>query len=150
MAFNPRVVEAQLALNLISSTDMPRLAWDALEAGLDGPALRRIAALEFPTFFEIQEVLPRAMQEMQFTKLDKAEAALRLARLRAQEILATNSDPFGHLRDFEHLWIEADYCRELQEYGNLDDEVYVARYTGQPEQEIRAWLMEKLKKLAAV
>ena len=83
-------------------------------------------------------------------KLDKAEAAFRLARLRAQGILARNSDPFGHLRDFEHLWIEADYCRELQEYGNLDDEVYVARVCRQSEQEIREWLTERLKKLAAV
>ena len=150
MAFNPRVVEAQLALNLISSTDMPRLAWDALEAGLDGPALRRIAALEFPTFFLIQELLPRAMGEMHLAKLDKAEAALRMAKLRAQEILATNSDPFKHVQDFEHLWIEADYCRELQEYGNLHDEVYVVRYMGQHDQEIRAWVTERLRKLAAV
>jgi hypothetical protein len=69
--------------------------------------------------------------------------------LRAQEILATNLDLFKHLRDFEHLGIEADYCRELQDYGNLDDDVYVARSMGQLEQEIRAWLKEKLKKLAA-
>ena len=149
MPFDPKAVEARLALNLISSTDMPRLAWEALEAGFDGPALRRMAALEFPTFFQIKDVLPRAMEEMHLAKLDKAKAALRLAKLQAQEIVAANSDPFRHLRDFEHLWIEADYCRELQEYGNLDDEVNVARQMGQPEQEIRAWLMERLNRLAA-
>ena len=148
MAFEPRIVEARLALNLISSTEMPSLAWEALEAGLDGPAIRRLAAFEFPTFFQIQEVLPRAMEEMRLEKLDKAEAALQLAKLRAQEILATNLDPFKHLRDFEHMWIEADYCRGLQDYGNLDDDVYLARSLGQPEHEIRAWLMEKLTKLA--
>jgi hypothetical protein len=32
MAFEPRVVEARLALNLISSAEMPRLAWEGLEA----------------------------------------------------------------------------------------------------------------------
>jgi len=37
MTFDPKATEAQLALNLISSADMPKLAWDALEAGLDGP-----------------------------------------------------------------------------------------------------------------
>lgn len=26
----------------------------------------------------------------------------------------------------EHLWIEAGYCHELAEYGNLDEEAYVA------------------------
>src|SRR5215470_15809548 len=107
MPFDPKAVEAKLALNLISSVDMPRLAWEALEAGLDGPAIRRIAAFEFPTFFQIQEVLPKAMEEMHLTKLDKAPAALQLAKLRAQEILRADSDPLKHLRDFEHLYIEA-------------------------------------------
>ena len=148
MAFDPKVVEAQLALNLVSTTDMPKLAWDALEAGLDGPAIRRLAALEFPTAFQVREVLPSVVKEMHLAKIGEVEAALRLAKLRAQEILRSNSDPFKHLRDFEHLWIQAHYCRELQEYGNLDDEVYVARSMSQPEPEIRAWLMERLKKLA--
>jgi hypothetical protein len=138
MAFESRVVEARLALNLISSTEMPRLAWEALEAGLDGPVIRRLAAFEFPTSFQVQEALPQAMEEMRLAKLDKPEAALQSAKLRAQEILATNLDLFKHLRDFEHLGIEADYCRELQDYGNLDDVVYVARSMGQLEQEIRA------------
>src|SRR5262245_5640678 len=150
MPFDPRVVEAKLALNLISSVEMPRLAWEALEAGLDGPAIRRIAAFEFPTFFQIQEVLPKAMEEMQLAKLDKARAAFQLAKLRAQEILRTKSDPLRHLRDFEHVYIEADYCRELRDYGNLDDEVYVAQLMGQSEQEIRAWVIERLKKLAGL
>jgi len=148
MAFDARAIEAKLALNLISTTDMPKLAWDALEAGLDGPAIRRIAAFEFPTFFQIQEVLPQAIEEMHLVKLDKPRAALHLAKLRAQEILTTNSDPLSHLRDFEHLWAEANFCRELLDYGNLDDEAYVARLTGQPEHEIREWVTTRLKQLA--
>jgi hypothetical protein len=148
MAFEPLAVEARLALNLIASTDMPALAGDAIEAGLDGPAIRRMAALEFPTFFEVQRVLPQAMKEMRLSRLGEGEAALRLAKLRAQEILATNSDPFKHLRDFEHLWLESHYCRELRDYGNLDDKVYVAEVMGQPQEEIRAWLLERLNRLA--
>jgi hypothetical protein len=149
MAFDARAVEAKLALNLISSTDMPKLAWDALEAGLDGPAIRRIAAFVFPTFFQVQEVLPQAMEEMHLVKLDKPRAALQLAKLRAQEILTTNSDPLSHLCDFEHLWIGADYCRELQDCGSLDDEAFVARQMGQPEHEIREWVMARLKRLVS-
>jgi len=148
MPFDPRTVEAKLALNLISSVDMPRLAWEALEAGLDGPAIRRIAAFEFPTFFQIQEVLPRAMEEMHLVRLDKSRAALQLAKLRAQEILRTDADPLGHVSDFSHLYIESGYCRELDAYGNLADEAYVAQLMGQSEQEIRPWVMERLKKLA--
>ena len=148
MAFGPRVIEAHLALNLIGATEMPKLAWDALEAGLDGPAIRRLAALEFPTVFQIREVLPNAMEEMRLAKIPVGEAAIRLAKIRAQEILSSNSDPFKHLRDFEHLLIQTDYCRELRDYGNLDDEVHVARCMGRPESEIRGWLLARLEKLA--
>lgn len=77
------------------------------------------------------------------------KAAPPLAKVRAREILTTNSDPFKHLRDFYHLWIGADYCRGLQDYGNLDDDVYVARRMEQDEQEIRVRLIERLNKLAA-
>jgi hypothetical protein len=34
------------------------------------------------------------MEEMRLARLDKAEAPLQLAKLRAQEIVATNLDPF--------------------------------------------------------
>src|SRR5215831_16398555 len=148
MPFEPKVAEARLALNRISSTEMPRLAWEALEAGLDGPAIRRLAAFEFPTFFQVREVLPQAMKEMHLSKVGKGEAAFRMAKLRAQQILAASSDPLEHIRDFEHLWFESDYCVELQDYGNLDDDVYVARCMGQSQEEIRMWLIERLKKLA--
>ena len=147
MSFDPKVVEAQLALDRIYALDMPKLAWDALEAGLDGPAIRRLASLDFPTPFQIRDVLPLAMEEMHLAKISQGEAALRLAKIRASEILQSGADPLSHLRDFEQLWIQTDYCRELQDCGNLDDEVNVARCTGTPEAEIREWLLERLRKL---
>lgn len=149
MPFNPREVEAKIALNSISSTDMPKLACDALEAGLDGPSVRRLAALEFPTFFQVRELLPAVMKELGLVNLTKERAAVQLARMKARELLRSEADPLQHLRDFEHLWIGADYCRELRDYGNLDDEVYVARQMGQAEAEIRSWVMNRIQKLAA-
>ena len=149
MAFNPKTVEATLALNLISSTDMPKLAWDALEAGLDGPATRHLAALDFPTFFQVRELLPAVMKEWRLTNLSKEQAAMQLDKMRAQEILRTESDLLQHLRDFEQLWIRSGYCRGLRDYGNLVDEVYVAQQMRQPEQEIRAWVLKRIQKLAA-
>jgi hypothetical protein len=89
------------------------------------------------------------MEEMRLSRLDEGEAALRLAKAQAQEILRTNADPFKRLGDFEQLWIQSHYCRELQDYGNLEDEVYVAGAMGQTEQEVRARLLDRLKKLAA-
>jgi hypothetical protein len=149
MPFDRELVEAQLALQRVGTTDMPKLAWDALEAGLDGPATRRPAALQFPTFFQVREILPRIMQEWKLAQLSPEQAAVRLAKRRAREILQSNSDPLKHANDFYHLWVEADYCRELAEYGAFPDEVYVAKFSGQIEDRIRAWLLEKLKALAA-
>ena len=63
---------------------MPKLAWEALEAGLDGPATRRLAALHVPTFFEVREILPKVMQEWGITELSPAQAALKLAKRRAR------------------------------------------------------------------
>jgi hypothetical protein len=97
MGFDPKAAEARLALNLIETTEMPKLAWDALEAGLDGPAIRRLAALEFPTFFQIRDSLPRVMEEMHLMKLGGGEAALHLAKMRAQEVLRSNAQFFGTL-----------------------------------------------------
>jgi len=148
MPFDLNLVEAQLALNLIGTTDLPKLAWDALEAGLDGPATRRLAALRFATIFEVREVLPKAMQEWQIAELPPAQAAVRLAKHRARQILQTNDDPLKHTGDFAQIWRETDYCAELSDYGDLDDEVYVARYSGQTDDQIRQWLRQKLQALA--
>jgi hypothetical protein len=146
--FDPELVEAQLALRRIGTTDMPKLAWEALEAGLDGPATRRLAALRFPTFFEVREILPKVMQEWQITQIPKGQAALRLAKRRAREILQSNDDPLKHADDFYQMWVEADYCRELEEYGELGEWVYIAQDSGETKDEIRPWLLEKLKALA--
>ncbi len=128
---------------------MPKLAWEALEAGLDGPATRRLAALHFPTIFELREVLPRVMREWGMAHLSREEAAGRLAKLRAREILRSGDDPLKHANDFLGLWVEANYCSELSEYGELAEDVYVAQASGETDDQIRAWLVEKLKILAA-
>ena len=59
MTFEPEIVEAQLALNLIGTTDMPKLAQDALEAGFDGPGTRRLAALDFLGLSVLASPCPR-------------------------------------------------------------------------------------------
>jgi hypothetical protein len=150
MPFDHDLVEAQLALNHIGTTDMPKLAWDALEAGLDGPATRRLAALHSPTFFQLSEILPTLLQEWRMTELSPEDAALRLAKLRARQILQSNEDPLKHANDFWNLWMESDYCSALHDYGPLADDVHVARECGQTDDQIRGWLLEKLKALAGI
>ena len=59
---------------------MPKPAWDALEAGFDGPATCRLAALDFPTIFEVRKILPAAMLEWNIAQLTPTQAALRLVQ----------------------------------------------------------------------
>ena len=149
MPFDREIVEARLALDLIRSNEMPKIAWDALEAGLDGPAIRQLAALEKPTWFQVREVLPQAAKEMQLAKVPIGEGAYRIARRRAQEILETGADPTRYTHELEYLCIRAGWPNELSGYGVLDDEVYIARENGRPETEIRDWLIQRLKELVA-
>ena len=146
MQFDREIIEAQLALDQIASSEMPKIAWDALEAGLDGHAIRRLAALDSPTYFEVRDVLPRAMQEMGLNNLTREEAALRLAKNRARKILESGDDPMKHTRDFERLWIDAGYPRALASVGDLYDEVYIASDTLSDDQ-IRDFIVRQLKDL---
>jgi hypothetical protein len=131
---------------MIGSSDMPKVAWDALEAGLDGPGIRRLAALDSPTYFEVRDVLPRAVQEMGMISLTRNEAALRIARSMAKEILKGGADPVRYKHEFEHLWIKSGYACELRSVGTLDDEIYLAHTVqGMSEEEIRDWVTVRLK-----
>jgi len=142
VSFDRAMIEAQLALGLIVSSRMPNIAVDALEAGLDGPAIRRLAALDSPTHFEVRDVLPRAMQEMGLVDVSREVAASRLATRRAKEILERGEDPLKHTRDFERLWIDAGYPRALAPVGNLDDELYIANME---EKEGRKFVIKRLR-----
>jgi hypothetical protein len=142
--FDRNLLEAKLALNLIASRDMPTVAWDALEAGLDGGATRRLAALEHPTYFEVAEVLPHVLLELGLSTISIREAALRMAARMAQDILHSGVDPLPHLRELERLWIRADYAQEISSLGTLDDEVWIAHSAGQQESHIREWVTSRL------
>ena len=85
MAFDRDQIEARLALNIIASADMPQIALGALEAGLDGKAIRRLAVLEHPTYFEVAEGLPRVMQEIGLSQIPIGEAAVRLSLIHISE-----------------------------------------------------------------
>lgn len=80
MPFDREQIEARLALDLIASADMPQIAQDALEAGLDGPGTLRLAILERPTYFEVAEVLPRVVNELGLAQITIGKAALRVAK----------------------------------------------------------------------
>jgi hypothetical protein len=89
---------------------MPLIAQDALEAGLNGPAKLRLAILERPTYFEVAEVVPRVVNELGLAQITIGEAALRVAKETAREILRNGDDPLRHVQAFESLWVRSAPC----------------------------------------
>jgi hypothetical protein len=146
--FDRDQIEARLALNLIASADMPQIAWDALEAGLDGPATRRLAALEHPTYFEVAEVLPRVKQELGLTEVTVGQAALRVAKQIAQEILDKGDDPLRHVQTFWSLWVRSGYAKDIKTLGTLHDHVWIAQSMGRSDEQIRDWVGSILRDFA--
>jgi hypothetical protein len=144
MPFDRDIIEAKISLHLILSNELPLLAVDALEAGFDGPAVRRLAALHPMASFEIAEALPRAMSEMGMTFMEPGQAGLRLARYLCRQTLAAE-DPLPELFKLEGLYYRSGYPHELAALGILEDEVDLARNRGESETEIRSWVVEGLK-----
>jgi hypothetical protein len=139
MRFDQKIVEAKLALKRIRSEEMPALAWDALEAGFDGPSIRRLAALTKPSGWEVDQVVPSFMAEAELKPITRQEASVRLARQLARRILLEGHDPLAYIRDFELLWVEADYASEIQNAGTLDVQRFIDEDNGQTEAEFREY-----------
>lgn len=84
------------------------------------------------------------MQELKLSELAPGKAALRIAGRIADEIFQ-KGDPLTRLRDFESLWIRAEYGKGIETLGTLYDEVWIARSAGQSDAEIRKWVTATLK-----
>lgn len=150
VAFDRHITEARLALGKIAASEMPALAWDALEAGFDGPRTRRMAALSNPSGWEVDQILPAFMAETGLNTIAPPEAALRMARELAHHVLSAKLDPLKYTKDFEWLWIQTGYPRELQDAGMLDDQKYVdIECMGEAEADFREYARSVLLALLA-
>ena len=73
---------------------MPGFAAGALEAGYDGPALRRLAGLVKPTSIDVGDLFQQSLVEIGTVTIRNAEqAAVVLARTTAREIIEQKIDP---------------------------------------------------------
>jgi hypothetical protein len=81
-------------------------------------------------------------------QITTGEAALRVARRLAEEILESGDDPLKHLRDFQSLWTRAKYAKEIRTLGTLYDDVWIAESAGQSEAKIRKWVTGTLREFA--
>jgi hypothetical protein len=147
MTFNPRLTEAKLAVGAIHPEEMPALACDVLESGLDGPSIVRVAALINPSGWEIDQLMPRFMEEAGLKTISLQEASIRLAKELANRILSEGLDPLRFTRNLELLWIQSEYAEAIQDVGSLDDQKSTAQYIGQTEDELREYAGHVLRAL---
>ena len=122
MPFDPATFEAEVALKLIPTEQLPSVAQDALEAGFDGPYVLRMAILEPVAGWAIDQALSPMMEELGLRSIVPEEAALHLARQRARRILSTGEDPWPSLPYFYRLLVAADYPHDLYELAYFDDD----------------------------
>jgi len=146
--FDTKLIEAKLALGTIDSKDMPKVAWDALEAGLDGPSVRRMAAMNEPSGWESDQVLPQFMAETGLKVVSRRVASIRVGRELTLRILNEGLDPLAYLKDFEVLCVQADYAKVLWNAGSLDDQWAIEGYSEGSKNEVRKDALRVLDVLA--
>jgi hypothetical protein len=144
--FDRRLLEARLTLGLITSDQMPEIAFEALKTGFDGAAIRQLSALENPTDSEVFDLCPRVYAEMQLQDISDAVAALRVAAHIAKEAL-DQKDYFKPLHELYWLWMKAGFSKELEEAGTLYDDVAAAQLKAEPDGKIREWVRERLEEV---
>jgi hypothetical protein len=127
--FNPDLFVAKWYCSKIGPEDMPRFAADALEAGHDGPALRRLAGLLRPTSAEVGDLFQRALGEIgTVTILSKEQALLSLSRSTAVDIIGGKLDPIEGARILARYAMMLNYPPILVEFLQLSEMPFWGEY----------------------
>lgn len=121
MPFDPARFEAEVALKLIPTEELPMVAQNALEAGFDGPHVVRMAILDPKYGWAIDQALPLMLKELGCNRLTPQDAALHLAQEHARHLLDTGENPLSSLPYFYRLMLAANYPTDLIELGFLED-----------------------------
>ena len=101
---------------------MPEFAADALEAGHDGPALRRLAGLINPTTSDVGDLFREALLEIGNVKiLSREQALIFLSRTTAADIVEGRIDPILGAEILAGYAMQASYPPFLAEFLELAD-----------------------------
>src|SRR5438552_10283990 len=116
------IAVARWVLGLLSGKELPWVACAALEAGLDSPALRRLAGELRPTMGEAEPLFEKALGELHIDVPTKSEAGLIVAKAYAVRIVEGSVSPYEGAR---RIWDDVhDQVEELK--PQLDPFVYWA------------------------
>jgi hypothetical protein len=120
--FNPDLFVARWYCSKVNPESMPEFAADALEAGHDGRALRRLAGLINPTSWDVGDLFKEALLEIGNVKvLSKEQALMFLSRTTAANIIDGRIDPLDGAETIAGYAMEAGYPESLVEFFALAD-----------------------------
>jgi hypothetical protein len=112
--FNPDLFVAKWYCGSVYIENLPQFAADALEAGYDGPALRRLAGLMKPTLTDVGDLFQRSLAEIGTITIQNLEqATILLARTTARDIIEQKIDPIHGMNAIAGLAWAVDYLAYL-------------------------------------
>jgi hypothetical protein len=120
--FNPDMFVAKWYCSTVGPEDMPTFAADALEAGFDGSALRRLAGLVHPTARDVGDLFERALHEIGTVKIQSEEQALIFqSRLVAIDIVEGKIEPIRGAETLARYAMALKYPDFIAEFVQLID-----------------------------
>lgn len=120
--FNPDLFVAKWYCSKVLPEDMPQFAADALEAGYDGLALRRLAGLTRPTSRDVGDLFERVLREIGTVKVQSKEQALIfLSRLTAMDIVEGRIEPLRGAEILANYAMALEYPYFIAEFVQLAD-----------------------------
>lgn len=149
MAFDPDLFAAKWYCSMVNPEEMPNFAADALEAGFDGPALRRLAGLIKPASRDIGKLFDEVLDEIGEVRVrSKEQGIFKLAKTVARAIADGQIDPIQGAQRLSHYAKEAGYPAGLAEFYQLADEPLWGDYARNRDS-ICADIVAEAKKLIA-
>ena len=149
--FNPDLFVAKWYCSQVGPENMPQFAADALEAGYDGPALRRLAGLIRPNSREIGSLFQEALAEIGATRIhSKNQAALFLGSLTAKAIVDGQMDPIEGCSILSHYAVVSGYQNALAQFDQLDGALSWGEHAPSKRELVEDIIREARKLLASV
>jgi hypothetical protein len=147
--FNPDLFVAKWYCSKVGPENMPGFAADALEAGYDGNALRRLAGLVRPTARDVGDLFERALHEIGTVKVQSEEQAFIFqSRQVAIEIVEGGIEPLRGAEILAGYAMALGYPAYIAEFVQLADMPRWGEYAPSAkklEQDIVAEAREMLK-----
>ena len=150
---SPKHTIALWALGRIYSGQLPRIALQWLELGLDSPTLRILAGETNPIMSDVGPMFETVLEELNFSVPSSGEAVARLVSEIAQKIVDGSVSPYQGAVDIEQLsydyaeWEQEDFDGRFEpltmEYEEFGYEIH-REWSEEQRQQIKAELDEKI------